>query len=267
MARKSHFEEWIDLASMLPWQVSLGIAGISYFAFHHFSLTPPPTTPGQIGQLVFIGASAALQYIAPMIFTCGALFSFIHARRKRDIFESQTDLRSIRALSWQEFEWLVSEAYRRKGYSVVERGGSKPDGGVDLELFKNGRKSIVQCKRWNAMQINVSLVREAYGVMIAEGADECIFVASGKYTRDALRFAKGKPMQLIEGSGLLQLIKDIKALKLSAVTTESVHNSSVPTCPDCGSLMVSRFARRGPRAGLRFWGCSRYPDCFGKRPA
>lgn len=267
MARKTHFEEWVDLASMLPWQISLGIAIGSYFVFHHFSLALLPTTPGQMEQVVFIGVSAALQYIAPIIFTCGALFSLLHARRKRGIFDNQTSLQSIRSLSWQEFEWLVSEAYRRKGYTVVERGGNKPDGGVDLELYKDGRKTVVQCKRWNAMQINVALVREAYGVMIAEGADECIFVASGKYTRDAVRFAEGKPMRLIEGNQLLRLINDIKGSRHAVEPSVAIQDPSVPICPDCGSPMVSRFSRRLRGRRRNFWGCSRYPNCFGNRPA
>ncbi|MCC7494203.1 MAG: four helix bundle protein [Fimbriimonadaceae bacterium] len=34
-----------------------------------------------------------------------------------------------------------------------------------------------------------------------------------------------------------------------------------PTCPRCGSLMKLRTVRQGSRAGERFWGCARYPDC------
>jgi restriction system protein len=30
--------------------------------------------------------------------------------------------------------------------------------------------------------------------------------------------------------------------------------------------MVKRTATRGANAGKEFWGCSRYPDCTGKRP-
>lgn len=37
------------------------------------------------------------------------------------------------------------------------------------------------------------------------------------------------------------------------------------TCPSCGSRMVRRTARRGPRTGKPFWGCSRYPVCTGTR--
>lgn len=38
-----------------------------------------------------------------------------------------------------------------------------------------------------------------------------------------------------------------------------------PACPQCGSSMVRRLARRGRRAGRHFWGCSRYPRCTGTR--
>lgn len=32
-------------------------------------------------------------------------------------------------------------------------------------------------------------------------------------------------------------------------------------CPKCGAPMVKRTAKKGPRAGKPFYGCSRYPDC------
>jgi DNA-binding helix-hairpin-helix protein with protein kinase domain len=41
--------------------------------------------------------------------------------------------------------------------------------------------------------------------------------------------------------------------------------ASLPTCPVCNSSMVRRQARKGPRAGSSFWGCSRYPQCKGVR--
>jgi restriction system protein len=39
-----------------------------------------------------------------------------------------------------------------------------------------------------------------------------------------------------------------------------------PACPSCGKPMRQRIARKGPRAGQKFWGCSAYPDCKGTRP-
>lgn len=43
-------------------------------------------------------------------------------------------------------------------------------------------------------------------------------------------------------------------------------SSSAPTCPQCGSSMVRRLARRGRNSGNYFWGCPRFPRCRGTRP-
>jgi len=39
--------------------------------------------------------------------------------------------------------------------------------------------------------------------------------------------------------------------------------SDKPLCPVCGRTMLMRTARKGPKSGQRFWGCSGYPDCKG----
>lgn len=40
-----------------------------------------------------------------------------------------------------------------------------------------------------------------------------------------------------------------------------------PRCPECGSSMRLREARRGANKGGQFWGCSQYPKCRGTRDA
>jgi len=37
-------------------------------------------------------------------------------------------------------------------------------------------------------------------------------------------------------------------------------------CPLCGGKMVLRTARKGPKAGEKFLGCSAFPKCRGKKP-
>ena len=80
---------------------------------------------------------------------------------------------------------MVGEAFRRQGYAVEERGGSSPDGGVDLVLRKGGQKTIVQCKHWKSQQVGVSIVRELLGAMTAQSASGGIVVTAGSYTADA----------------------------------------------------------------------------------
>ena len=43
--------------------------------------------------------------------------------------------------------------------------------------------------------------------------------------------------------------------------TEKVPDSNPPTCARCSSPMVRRTARRGPRKGEQFWGCTTFPKC------
>ncbi|MCE7887675.1 MAG: hypothetical protein DYH13_09280 [Alphaproteobacteria bacterium PRO2] len=42
-------------------------------------------------------------------------------------------------------------------------------------------------------------------------------------------------------------------------------SGTTPSCPQCGSSMVRRVARRGSNRGNSFWGCSRFPRCKGTR--
>ena len=43
--------------------------------------------------------------------------------------------------------------------------------------------------------------------------------------------------------------------------TSMAATAAAPTCPQCGSVMVLRTARKGANAGQQFWGCSQYPKC------
>jgi len=36
-----------------------------------------------------------------------------------------------------------------------------------------------------------------------------------------------------------------------------------PMCPQCGTAMIQRTAKKGQFAGQAFWGCGRYPKCRG----
>ena len=108
--------------------------------------------PAFAGSNIFLRPLAsAIQPVAwvfTLPFLITAAFAALRASRRRDLLDSQSGLQSLRALSWQDFERLVGEAYRRRGYTVEEAGGTSPDGGVDVLLYSGGRKTVVQCKRW-----------------------------------------------------------------------------------------------------------------------
>jgi restriction system protein len=104
--------------------------------------------------VLFIGMALLGQFILPIIFLIGAVFSVILNRKRGKLMSktaSNPSAAGLNDMSWGEFEMLVGEYFRRKGYSVIETGGRGPDGGVDLELKKDKELFFVQCKQWRAI--------------------------------------------------------------------------------------------------------------------
>lgn len=114
-------------------------------------------------------------------------------------------------------------------------------------------------------------------MMTAEHAHRAIFITSGVYTEEALRFALGKPIELVDGAQLAQMLRQFQsALKQPPLPIQpddgTGHQTppeapARPRCPRCGSEMVLRRAKTGPNAGKVFWGCSMYTktNCRGIR--
>jgi restriction system protein len=132
-------------------------------------------------------------------------------------------------------------------------------------LSRGSDRYFVQCKQWKARQVGVQTVRELYGVMAAQGAAGGYVVTSGVFTDEARRFAEGREVKLIGGGQLFGMIRDAKSAP--APSRGDREGSAAPACPQCGSVMVLRTARKGSNAGNSFWGCSTFPGCKGTRPA
>lgn len=216
-----------------------------------------------------LGALSAVAALA------GGLAGWRLRLKKAEFLRQRLDIDWLNALSWQEFERQVGEVYRERGYRVEQLGGNGPDGGVDLRLKKDGVTTLVQCKRWKTYKVPVQPVRELFGVMAAEQADRAIFITSGIYTQEAIRFAEGKPIDLVDGAQLAEMLRrfqtSLREASQPGVAPASTRTSADeipdrPSCPKCGSQMVLRRAKTGANAGNEFWGCSTYPKCRGIRP-
>ncbi len=107
-------------------------------------------------------------------------------------------------LSPRQFEELVAALFRAFGYKVRLKG-RQGDHGVDLlVLASDGRKAVVQCKRWRK-PVGEPVVRDLYGTMYHEKADRAFLFAVGGFTDQAREWAQGKPISLYDGADLLRL--------------------------------------------------------------
>lgn len=168
---------------------------------------------------------------------------------------------ALRALEWKRFELLCAKYYEAVGFqSQTIRCGA--DGGIDVKLFRNDPNTplaIVQCKAWNSA-VGVKEVRELLGVMTHEKVARSIFITTGSYTKDALRFSEDNPIQLLDGPAFIGKIQELPKEKQDDLLKFAFEGDySTPTCASCGIKMAKRESKRGA-----FWGCTRYPKCRNK---
>lgn len=108
------------------------------------------------------------------------------------------------------FEVLVSNLFTKMGLDTKLTRSSR-DGGVDAIAFDTrpvlGGKVVIQAKRYRDT-VGVSAVRDLYGTMLNEGANKGILVCTSGYGPDAFNFSKDKPIELIDGGGLLYLLRE-----------------------------------------------------------
>jgi len=158
-----------------------------------------------IGSAELVGLTA----IAPIMRSSREDSRFVEGRSMESTMDSGPNIASMH---WEEFEHLVRELFEREfassGGEVKVTRASK-DGGVDAVVFDpdpiRGGKIIIQAKRYTNV-VGVSAVRELYATVLEEGATKGILVTTANFGADAYSFAKGKPITLISGNGLLHLL-------------------------------------------------------------
>ena len=269
----------ITAASRLPWWVCILLAIISFFVLHTIASRPiaiAVTNANQLGNAAMRGMGQCLagigQYVLPLAFSVAAIVSLVKRSRRRQLYvntQSRNTVSALHEMDWHDFERLVEEFYRRKGFLVTRDSVDGPDGGIDLILHRDRETYLVQCKKWKAYKIGVQQVREFYGIITARGAAGGYFVTSGTYTDDAKAFANGTNLELIDGVKLRWMIAttqngQVTAKRSTELGPTLIH--SAPACPTCGKSMTKRVARQGGSAGKEFWGCTAFPRCSGTRP-
>ena len=117
------------------------------------------------------------------------------------------EIEHLRELTWQQFEQVVADAYRARGYKVEESGGTG-DNGIDLLMRSpTGELVAVQCKRWKEWQVGAPRIREFAGAMVQEKVSKGVFVTSGKFSPPAIQAAAKTKVELVDGGALIQLIR------------------------------------------------------------
>jgi restriction system protein len=184
MARK---DSLFDVLSRQPWWISVAV-GAALFATTRLFLPD------------IVAAATALPFLG---IACYAGWRQLRAPSVTNITET---LGKIRGMPWENFSAIISEAFRRDGYAVTEVF----KGAVDLKLDKNGRITLVSCKRWKVAQTGIGPLRELLEAKEAQDAADCIYVAAGDFTANARTFATEKSIRLLQDAPLAELVARVE---------------------------------------------------------
>ena len=232
-SRKTSYS-FINMVARLPWHVGV-LLGVALFLWVRSLETP------------LLSTIAFLPLVACLI---GSTLSFIKKQERKRLYNQQKDLHTLTKLSWQEFEKVVGEYFRRQGYKVFETGLGGPDGGIDLIIQQDNKTYLIQCKHWKRKSVPVTTVREMWGLRDHHKAHGIKIVSLGSFTQDAFSFSKTKDIELISGHKLVGLIRGF--------SSPSASSSLVKICPSCQSVMRKRTNKATQD---NFWGCSSFPKC------
>ncbi|MGW3136682.1 restriction endonuclease [Streptomyces sp. NPDC001139] len=106
------------------------------------------------------------------------------------------------------FESLVADLFRAMGMEAVTTQRSN-DGGVDVDALDptpiRGGKIVVQVKRYRNT-VPPTAVRDLYGTVQDVGANKGVLVTTAGFGPGSHTFARGKPLELISGGELVDLL-------------------------------------------------------------
>lgn len=122
---KSIFEELMDIVSVLPWWVGVSLAAITFVGLHFYAIKIENELTNSTNMFKGFGIHfiPLIKWLASILLLLGALVSFINQLKRGNLFTktaSSNSVNSLNNMNWQEFEQLIYEIFRQRGYSVSE---------------------------------------------------------------------------------------------------------------------------------------------------
>lgn len=127
-----------------------------------------------------------------------------------DVISTLDQRPNLLELKPKEFETFIQNLFTKMGYETDQFRASA-DGGIDCMAYKRDpvapMKIAVQAKLYTRT-VSPTHVRDLFGTMQHEGAMLGIMVTTSGYGPGSVEFANGKPLHLIDGTGLLSICQE-----------------------------------------------------------
>jgi restriction system protein len=116
-------------------------------------------------------------------------------------------LTALRDMAWEPFSQIIAGAYRRQGYDVIEAKSNA----YDYTLKRNGRITLLQCRRWKVNQLGVAPLQDLAKAIHASDAANGICITTGSVSPNAAEFATANPVSIVSGTELAALVGNVES--------------------------------------------------------
>lgn len=134
-----------------------------------------------------------------------------YVKKKSEMYAQKTSIEKkvdeLIELTPREFEEYVGQLYRNLGFhsEVTQYSNDK---GIDVILFKDSVKYVIQCKRYKGT-VGSPEIQKFIGAMEHTKADRGIFVTTGMFSFEAEKMASEHPIELVNRISLSKLILSV----------------------------------------------------------
>lgn len=116
-------------------------------------------------------------------------------------------LAAVRNLSWDGYQALIADIYRRKAFEVFPPPVSGSDLDViDLVVDRDGQRMLINCQLRGEMDIPAAAVTEMGNVVYNYSVAGAYLIADGSFAPDAEAAASASGVTLIDGEALIDLV-------------------------------------------------------------
>lgn len=127
-----------------------------------------------------------------------------------DEFLYQRGVAQLSSITWRHFEYICQKLVESMGFAV-QRTQPSHDEGIDLiaeeaSVFRARSTYVFSCKNWATRSVGIGPVRELDSLVGHFQAKQGVLLTTSTFTRDAIEYAKNKPLQLINGFRLRELL-------------------------------------------------------------
>lgn len=151
---------------------------------------------------------AASVFVASVVMLLGwMLFILIRRMQSRRLLQAE-----LGSLTPTQFEERVKLLLSDLGWTNLQLRGGRGDRGVDLVGQYEGKRYIVQCKRY-AKNVAPAMVRDLVGALHIQQADRALLITTSGFTTQGYAEARDQRVELWDGKVLAEQIARAATLR------------------------------------------------------